>query len=403
MLTSLCVLQMLRILQRPHTRRDAALLGALLGLAALAKLSGVIVWAIGAATWFFLARKTGNWKSAIWNGALCFGIALALVATWVASNLLRYAGDPFAWSAYRAIASVRETPISNRDWVDIALALVTSFWGRFGGALQIELPRAVYAASSAASLIAFLGWLGLARDAFKRQIKPQIQMFFILFASFWTILLVAYVRWAHGDLAAGQARLLFPGLPLLAIFLTVGLARVFAARRTFALAVWSIGWLAPAVGALIFLNSIYAPPMIDLARLPRLDAPAPADFGHTIRIVDYRVEKKQAALGDSIDVQLYWQALQAPSQNYWLLLQLAGKDDRVVNQDGVPSAGRLTTDWWQKNQVLTSRHTIQIPRDLPAGTYTLRLGLHPFGNWDWLPVRGQEMLTLEKIEIIAPN
>jgi hypothetical protein len=98
-------------------------------------------------------------------------------------------------------------------------------------------------------------------------------------------------------------------------------------------------------------------------------------------------------------VNFYWQAIDNPRTDYWLLLQLASNENVVANQDGVPAAGRTTTDWWQKGQTFESRHTLIVPRDIAPGTYTLRLGLHPFGRWEWLPVNNREMLDLATIRI----
>ncbi len=97
-----------------------------------------------------------------------------------------------------------------------------------------------------------------------------------------------------------------------------------------------------------------------------------------------------------------WQALQDPGEDYWLLVQLVGTGEPVANQDGVPANGRPTTDWWHKGQVYTSLHKFKIPDDLAPGTYTLRLGLHPFERWEWLPVNGGDMLPLAKIDVV-PN
>jgi hypothetical protein len=40
--------------------------------------------------------------------------------------------------------------------------------------------------------------------------------------------------------------------------------------------------------------------------------------------------------------------------------------------------------------IVESWHTLGgVPSDIPSATYTLRVGLHPYGKWEWLPVRGQ--------------
>ncbi|HEX7589078.1 MAG TPA: hypothetical protein VF478_12240, partial [Anaerolineae bacterium] len=80
-------------------------------------------------------------------------------------------------------------------------------------------------------------------------------------------------------------------------------------------------------------------------------------------------------------------------------LQLSGSGAAVANRDGVPSRGRVTTDGWKPGQTFVSHHTLIVPNDLPSGSYTLRLGLHPFGRWDWLTVNRRDMLDLATIQV----
>jgi 4-amino-4-deoxy-L-arabinose transferase-like glycosyltransferase len=401
MLSTLSVLQMFRMMQRPSRRCDAAVLGMLLGLAPLAKLSGLVVWLIAAAIFFFLAHKTSQWKDVVFDFTLCFGIATAIVAPWVIYNWQQY-GDPFGWPLVLAVTPVRQTPMSFGDWIGIIQGLFTSFWGRFGGALQLQMADAVYATLGAAGFLALLGWIGYAQDARKQKLAASVRAIFILFAAFWLLMLAAYVRWTLTVLGTDQARQLFPGLPLLAIFLAAGLARLFTSYKKVALAAWSGGLLALTLAALFYLHSIYAAPLYNASSLiPLGGALVPTDFGQTIRVMDYRIGQTRVAPDSSITLQVYWQALNDPPENYWLLLQLIGTEGTVANKDGVPSTGRLTTDWWKTGQVFVSRHTLVVPNDVAPGIYSLQIGLHPFGRWEWLPVRGRDMFALGNILVTA--
>src|SRR4029077_5781588 len=111
----------------------------------------------------------------------------------------------------------------------------------------------------------------------------------------------------------------------------------------------------------------------------------------------YGYAPEKARAGDNVTFSAYWQALKPTDQNYWLLLQLFAGDEAIVNKDGVPTAGRLTTDLWKPNEIYVSRHTFQIPPDAEPGTYNLSLGLHIAGAYDWLPVKGQDIYPLGTI------
>ncbi len=108
----------------------------------------------------------------------------------------------------------------------------------------------------------------------------------------------------------------------------------------------------------------------------------------------------QARPGETITFTAYWQLLKPTDQNVWLLLQLFSGNQAIVNKDGVPSAGRFTTDLWEPNSIYVSHHTFQIPPDAEPGKYKLTLGLRPFGTYDWLKVKGGDVYLLGTIEVM---
>ncbi|HZQ06908.1 MAG TPA: glycosyltransferase family 39 protein, partial [Anaerolineae bacterium] len=399
MFTALAILQTIRVLDKEPALRDYLLLGALLGLAALSKLSGFTVWLF---TFLILAWKLWSAKSkraVVANGALAFAVAVLVFAPYALYNLVNR-GDPLAWSLLLQVTPIRQAPPTLGDWWFDLRGLYSSFWGRYGGALHLELPNWLYLGFSILALIALGGWSLYARAAWLRQLDRRIVRVFIFFALFWTFLLLAHVRWVLTVLGADQARQLFPGLPLLSIFLTVSFARVFLPRLRAAIYVWSACFLAASLFLVFILWSTYqTPTYTSAAALPSLGASAPADFGKTIRLLDYRVEPTQARPGDMVTFTAYWQSLKPTDENNWLLLQLFSENEAIVNKDGVPSAGRLTTDLWQPNSIYVSHHTFQIPPDAESGKYKLTLGLHPFGTYDWLKVKGGDIFPLGTIEV----
>ena len=400
MLASLTILQVVRIARRQLVWREMLLLGVLLGLAPLTKLSGLVLWLFTAGVFFFLAVATRRWKAIAIHAALAFGIGIVILAPWVLYNLVRN-GDPFGWSVVLATTEVRQTAMTWDDWAFYVRGMYSSFWGRFGGVVHLSVPDAVYAALGALGILALVGWVAHAR-ATRRRFDRGARLLLASFTWLWAILLAAHIRWTLVVGGTDQARQIYPGLPLLAIVLVAGWGWLFESRRRTMLAVWSVASAAFAFAVLIYLRSVFAAPLQDVRALAPLGgANRPADFEGLIRVLDYRVDRTQVAPGDALTVQVYWQALADPFENYWLLLQLIGKEGAIANKEGVPSAGRLTTDWWKAGQGFASRHTLVIPSEVVPGTYTLQLGLHPFGRWEWLPVNGREMLGLETISVIT--
>jgi 4-amino-4-deoxy-L-arabinose transferase-like glycosyltransferase len=395
MLSSLGVLQLVRMLRQPLRAREGALVGVILGLAVLTKLSGLVVWIFAAAIFLNLARQgRNNWRTVAASAALCFGIAFAILSPWMLYEQIQYS-DPLGWSNILSTTPIRSSPITLADAIAFERGLFTSFWGRFGGMLQLSMSDLIYAGLGALVVLALLGWVGYARDALNHKLESSVRSLFVLTCLFWLILLVAHVRFSLSVLGTDQGRQLFPGLPLLAVFLVVGLGRILG--RSAAI-VWGGGLFTLSLAVALYLNSIYSPPVLNTSSLTPLGGLlAPVNFGETIRMSDYHIEETKATPGSSITVGFYWQAINPPSENYWLLLQLVGKSGGVATKEGVPSAGRVTTDWWQTGQSFFSYHRLIVPQDLAPGRYTLQVGLHPFGRWEWLPVRGRDAFTLGSV------
>lgn len=398
MLSALAVLQTVRVIKPNARLRDFVWLGLLVGLAPLAKLSGLVACLFAAAvlSWQLIRLPS---RGSLLRGAAVAGVTAALVyLPFALYNISRY-GDPLGWSFLLADSTLRTHPMTLTDFWNNVRNLYLSFWARYGGAMHLDLPGWIYIVFSLLGLAALVGWILIWRKRGTFDVPaPQARRVVVLAGLFWLLLLIAHTRWSLNTLGSDQARQLFAGLPLLAIFLTTGWARLFKNVRTAAL-IWGACFLAAALFMLFTLFSTYrAPAYAASDPLPTLGG-AQVDFGKTIRLLDYRVEPLQARPGDTVAFTAHWQALKPVDQNDWLLLQLMRGSEAIVNKDGVPTAGRLTTDLWKTNEIYTSRHTFQIPADAEAGEYTLTVGLHPSGTYDWLRVKSRDIYPLGTITI----
>lgn len=403
MLSSLGIYEILLVAQRPYRWLDSIVLGVIVGLAALAKLSGLVLGLFALISLVAIAWKRREWMKGILHAVLAGVIASFLFAPWLLYNWMNY-GDPLAWKLMLLTTPLREMPLSPNDLIyRIIPSLYTSFWGRFGGALHLRLADLLYGIFGVLPLLALVGWVNWARQLRSR--SPCFNGVAVLatFMLYWLIMLVAFARWTLAFLGIDQSRQLFPGLPLLAVALMLGLAQLVPAQEKVVLTIAIGGLLLVNVGAIAHFAVVFAPSPAAPSSLESYGAlPSPADFGHTIGILDYRITPSAVSAGDEITVTVNWQALSSPQEDYWFLLQLVGTET-VATKEGVPSAGRVTTDWWKTGQQFVSSHKLVIPPSVTPGTYALRIGLHPFGKWEWLPVNGQDMLMLGKIKIATPR
>lgn len=369
-------------------------LGLLLGFAALAKVSVLALCPpLG------LAMLLGWHKG--WRGnrlvsiALVFGVALIVVSPWFVYNTIVF-GDPLNSAYMQVYSTPRTTPVTLMDWNIYVTRMWESFWGKFGGAVSLVMPGATYWALTSVVALGFLGAFVQFRDWRAGRLALPTKIGWAIFILFFVLLVGAQIRFMLQMYGMDEARHIYASLPLFSIFTVAGVLRLVQSRQNLAAIILTIGMGLLGIGALYFAASIYA---------PRYSAPAiasslvPIDFGGQIRVVNYRIDQTQVAPNESISVQINWQVLRDGTENDWLMLQLVSANDVIAQQEGVPSNGRTTTDWWRAGQTLSSRHVLVVPAEIGAGKYQVRLGLHPFGRWEWLPVRGGEFYTLGTIEV----
>jgi hypothetical protein len=82
--------------------------------------------------------------------------------------------------------------------------------------------------------------------------------------------------------------------------------------------------------------------------------------------------------GCSLAVEFYWQALSEMDQPYQVFFHLVNSAGQIVmQQDRAPGpGGKEPTTGWLPGEVVCHPIDLTLPPDLPAGRYTLRLGLY---------------------------
>jgi len=116
-----------------------------------------------------------------------------------------------------------------------------------------------------------------------------------------------------------------------------------------------------------------------------IDHPATADFDRQIELLGYDTARQPGKLA----VTLHWRALQPPAQDYAVFVHLLDAEGRIVAQhDGQPQNGAYPTSVWDTGEVIADEHVLDLPADLPAGSYRLRVGWYLPDSGDRLPVTG---------------
>jgi hypothetical protein len=136
-----------------------------------------------------------------------------------------------------------------------------------------------------------------------------------------------------------------------------------------------------------------------LAVVAREPLPAPdenlatvsgAAFGDSLRLRAYQVEPPTVQPGETVQVQIQWETLEVMGADYHLFLHLTAPDDLspLAQADSWPGPPDLPTARWLPQEVLAATIDLEIPADLPAGSYRLQMGLYE-------PATGQRLAVTD--------
>ena len=392
-LSALMVLVTVKILRGARGYRHFLVLGTLTALGVMAKASlinfyaiillviGIVLWQEGRGLRFSLRRGLAL-------ALLCLLPFFVLAAWWFVRNQILY-GDPLGWALVLAANALREAPLTLGDIQWLIWGLYRSFWYRWIG---IELELAFYALLAIPCLLALAGLLTLFWR--RERLSPHSPLILSVLGVYFLLVSGSLIPWTATVQGTDQARLLYPALPAIVLFMFLGWAQLVPRRRGdyLAYAVGGAMLLFAVVAPLRYTMPTYAPPPI-LTREDLADVENQVDinFGDRIKLVGYELNGQEWHPGDDLLVTMYWEALDDLHQDYWLLMRLVhrrGYD--LIFKDGCPSAGRYTTDHWKKGDVIPSVHRLRIPDDAADHNYRLTLSMHPFGSEEWLPVLNEQ-------------
>lgn len=124
-------------------------------------------------------------------------------------------------------------------------------------------------------------------------------------------------------------------------------------------------WPLAGGGSLLDLGEVEVvlPPVAGPARFP-----AGHDFNGEIRLADFRYTAGRVGQGKGFGVQLLWQAMRKPEDNYSLRVELVDRAGRVIRSSDIqPVNGRAPTGSWQAGQLVRDQVDLVLPASAPVG------------------------------------
>lgn len=95
-----------------------------------------------------------------------------------------------------------------------------------------------------------------------------------------------------------------------------------------------------------------------------------------VNLIGYSTERPA---WDQLQVTLYWWAARSPSQSYTVFTQVLDSEGNLVaGHDSRPADGASPTHTWVPGHVYADPHLIELPPNLPPGTYRVVAGMYDF-------------------------
>jgi hypothetical protein len=145
------------------------------------------------------------------------------------------------------------------------------------------------------------------------------------------------------------------------------------------------------------------------ARQAESTVPVGTQFERSIQFEGYDLPSSRVAPGDSLQINLYWRALDSPGDNFRAFVHLTDGARLWGQQDDTPAC-RLPTSVWRPQQRGVGQFRLPIDPDTPPGRYPLIIGLYQADTLERLKIisgtgqPGDDFLWLLDIEVVeAPG
>lgn len=346
-----CWLALLTLRLGFDTRRSL-ILGILIGLAALSKLSGLALAPVVAMAGVPLLWRTGDRRGfVILIGSITLA-PLLLTGWWFLRNLALY-GELFGTATMLENFGGRSIPLAQLLLVEFE-GLRISYWGLFGS-FSIFTHRVHYLLMDALSLLGVLGLIVFLAKNRRNQFMLSVIGFLASYLALGGFMLI----WWALQTTASTGRLLFPYSIAIGILLALGTRALRVPAALIVLPMFAFSIAAPFA---YIMPQYDHPPVVE--RIPDSAAAATVRWGD-ITLVGYEAPAESRwSPGDEIPLTLYWRPLEATEEPHALFISLIDADGAALATiDSFPGWGTLPTTWWQPAVIYKDDYIVQIPED----------------------------------------
>lgn len=365
-MSALSLWLMVRMARVPPNPRNSAALGVAVGLAALAKVSGLALVALALAVLLLVLWKRWG-QLARWSAAL-LGAFLVMAGWWYIRNVQLY-GELTGTEMMLHIFGARQTPLTAGQFLAQLGEVWETFWIGFGWG-NIRAQPIIYTLLEIVIVLAALGLLyGLYRRRHALQAEPPRALAFAILLVWVGLVMIEFLRWMLVT-QAPHGRLLFPALPALTLLLVAGLSEVVPASLrlfpapSFALALFGLAAVSP---ALLIAPAYAFPHNLNADEIQAIPRKVDITFEDKAKLLGIDVSPSQTAPGGSIQLSLFWKSLAPMDRDYSIGIHLLDPSMKVIGaRDSYPGHGMYPTSLWKVGEVFRDEYWVPVAGDAAA-------------------------------------
>lgn len=390
------MLMCIRLIRRGPNLRSDVILGLLYGLALLTKFHLLALLVPIELAYAWVAWRERNWRVFLRANAVILSLTTFISGWWFWRNYQLY-GDPTGIKKVNELWAGRP---AGGNWWAIRQGLPylwSSLWGRFGYG-QLPLPQVIYRGLLIFCSLALAGYLLPQQNGASYPVMLLLGVTCLVFVT-----VVLYYIMIQP--AGAMGRFLFPVLPAFALLLVGGLQRFFTKRMVWPMSIGvTVGMMALAIFTLVrVLAPAFNPPRaLSKSEIESLPNPVHIQFGHLAQLMGYRISPTTIQPGETLNVTLYWQALNRTDRNHVVFVHLISEVGTMVAQrDSYPGLGRYPTINWEPGVTFADTYRVHVPETAyTPDRVVVQIGLYLPDGPRIVTKDGQDAVQLSTVEIL---
>ena len=402
--------------------RLSVLTGALLGLAALSKLSGLSLLPLAALSLLWWAWRENRWSQAFRHGLVIGAMAFVVGGWWYVRNWLLYS-DLLGLQTMLDVVGRRDD-FGFADLLFELEGLRLSFWGLFGW-FNVLMDRWVYhiydglLIAGAIGLFLLIVTKPVSSSGFVR-LNLNSRRALIMGLLVWQVAVFGALIYWTSSTTGSQGRLLFVTLAALCVLWAAGvvwwLSRFAPSLEWAVCAVLALTWFGLALSApFLYIHPAYArPPRLSLDDLPPSLNRLEVTFDDKLKLLGYEMfapmQSSEAGAGRAsrwlrvrrgtpLALTLCWQSLTKMDRDYTVFVHLFGRGGRPIGQeDTFPGGGNAPTSEWQPGDVMCDQYQVLVePQAKAPSVGTIDVGVYDLETQERLAPYDRDMRPMERV------